>query len=177
MGDSCQHRADATCHSHPRFRYSEDDVVSYVLQLLQGLEYLHSRRIVHLDIKPDNIVISGMNSLKIIDFGSAQTYNPLVLRQLGRRVGTLEYMCEWGTGCGTWGEGWGRYEHAGAQVCLCTGGLGNGEKLSYPWGSRSLLRCWGCLLRVSEGCWAQWESLCAGGQLGDPCRCWDLSGY
>ncbi|XP_049661803.1 striated muscle preferentially expressed protein kinase isoform X3 [Accipiter gentilis] len=75
-----------------RFRYSEDDVVSYVLQLLQGLEYLHSRRIVHLDIKPDNIVISGVNALKIIDFGSAQTYNPLVLRQLGRRVGTLEYM-------------------------------------------------------------------------------------
>ncbi|NXE46612.1 SPEG kinase, partial [Casuarius casuarius] len=75
-----------------RFRYSEDDVVSYVLQLLQGLEYLHSRRIVHLDIKPDNVVISGMNALKIIDFGSAQTYNPLLLRQLGRRVGTLEYM-------------------------------------------------------------------------------------
>ncbi|KAM9235530.1 striated muscle preferentially expressed protein kinase [Leptosomus discolor] len=75
-----------------RFRYSEDDVVSYVLQLLQGLEYLHSRRIVHLDIKPDNVIISGMNALKIIDFGSAQTYNPLVLRQLGRRVGTLEYM-------------------------------------------------------------------------------------
>ncbi|KAM6397098.1 LOW QUALITY PROTEIN: striated muscle preferentially expressed protein kinase [Pluvialis apricaria] len=75
-----------------RFRYSEDDVVSYVLQLLQGLEYLHGRRIVHLDIKPDNVVVSGMNSLKIIDFGSAQTYNPLVLRQLGRRVGTLEFM-------------------------------------------------------------------------------------
>ncbi|XP_067994905.1 striated muscle preferentially expressed protein kinase isoform X2 [Melanerpes formicivorus] len=75
-----------------RFRYSEDDVVNYVLQLLQGLEYLHGRRIVHLDIKPDNVLISGMNALKIIDFGSAQTYNPLVLRQLGRRVGTLEYM-------------------------------------------------------------------------------------
>ncbi|NWV06008.1 SPEG kinase, partial [Ptilonorhynchus violaceus] len=75
-----------------RFRYSEDDVVSYVLQLLQGLEYLHGRRIVHLDIKPDNIIVSGTNALKIIDFGSAQTYNPLVLRQLGRRAGTLEYM-------------------------------------------------------------------------------------
>ncbi|KFW12451.1 Striated muscle-specific serine/threonine-protein kinase, partial [Fulmarus glacialis] len=47
-----------------RFRYSEDDVVSYVLQLLQGLEYLHGRRIVHLDIKPDNVVVSGMNALK-----------------------------------------------------------------------------------------------------------------
>lgn len=97
----------------PRFRYSEDDVVSYVLQLLQGLEYLHGRRIVHLDIKPDNVVVSGTNALKIIDFGSAQTYNPLVLRQLGRRVGTLEYMCEWGRLCsctepgelrGAWGS-------------------------------------------------------------------------
>ncbi|NXK96391.1 SPEG kinase, partial [Formicarius rufipectus] len=75
-----------------RFRYSEDDVVNYILQLLQGLEYLHGRRIVHLDIKPDNIIVSGTNALKIIDFGSAQTYNPLVLRQLGRRAGTLEYM-------------------------------------------------------------------------------------
>ncbi|KYO34851.1 striated muscle preferentially expressed protein kinase-like [Alligator mississippiensis] len=75
-----------------RFRYSEDDVASYLLQVLQGLEYLHGRRIVHLDIKPDNILVSCINTIKIVDFGSAQTYNPLVLRQLGRRVGTLEYM-------------------------------------------------------------------------------------
>lgn len=108
-----------------RFRYSEDDVVSYVLQLLQGLEYLHGRRIVHLDIKPDNVVVSGMNALKIIDFGSAQTYNPLVLRQLGRRVGTLEYMCEWGTG-GAVARGQGMFV---PKVCTCAcalRGLGMG---------------------------------------------------
>nr|XP_020647830.1 striated muscle preferentially expressed protein kinase isoform X2 [Pogona vitticeps] len=79
-------------HLVDRFRYSEDDVVGYVTQILQGLEYLHGRRIIHLDLKPDNIIVSSTNSIKIIDFGSAQTYNPLVLRQLGRRVGTLEYM-------------------------------------------------------------------------------------
>nr|XP_034982660.1 striated muscle preferentially expressed protein kinase isoform X3 [Zootoca vivipara] len=79
-------------HFVDRFRYSEDDVVGYVTQILQGLEYLHGRRIIHLDLKPDNIIVSPTNTLKIIDFGSAQTYNPLVLRQLGRRVGTLEYM-------------------------------------------------------------------------------------
>lgn len=122
----------------PRFRYSEDDVVSYVMQLLQGLEYLHSRRIVHLDIKPDNIIVSGTNALKIIDFGSAQTYNPLVLRQLGRRAGTLEYMCEWGTKSAmAWGSGqgqnWGMLIPNGVHICLCSGRLGNGEEFC-PWG-------------------------------------------
>ncbi|XP_029460871.1 striated muscle preferentially expressed protein kinase [Rhinatrema bivittatum] len=75
-----------------RFRYSEDDVVNYILQILQGLEYLHEHCILHLDIKPDNIIISFMNAVKIIDFGSAQNVSPLVPKQLGRRVGTLEYM-------------------------------------------------------------------------------------
>ncbi|XP_053328120.1 striated muscle preferentially expressed protein kinase isoform X2 [Spea bombifrons] len=75
-----------------RFRYSEDDVVNYILQILQGLEYLHEQKILHLDIKPENIMVSYMNTVKIIDFGSAQTFSPLVLRQLGKRVGTLEFM-------------------------------------------------------------------------------------
>ncbi|KAJ6665501.1 hypothetical protein lerEdw1_003342 [Lerista edwardsae] len=79
-------------HFVDRFRYSEDDVVGYVTQIFQGLEYLHGRRVIHLDLKPDNIIVSSTNTVKIIDFGCAQTYNPLVLRQLGHRVGTLEYM-------------------------------------------------------------------------------------
>lgn len=131
----------------PRFRYSEDDVVSYVLQLLQGLEYLHGRRIVHLDIKPDNIIVSGTNALKIIDFGSAQTYNPLVLRQLGRRAGTLEYMCEWGTRSAV---AWGSGQNCGmlipkvVHVCLWSGELGNGqellEKVGGLWGAGSVCK-------------------------------------
>lgn len=68
--------------------------MGYITQILQGLEYLHGRHIIHLDLKPENIIVSTTNSVKIIDFGSAQTYNPMVLRQLGRRVGTLEYMGE-----------------------------------------------------------------------------------
>lgn len=78
----------------PRFRYSEDDVVGYIVQVLQGLDYLHNRRILHLDIKPENIIITYMNMVKIIDFGSAQTFNPLFLKQFSPPVGTLEYMCK-----------------------------------------------------------------------------------
>lgn len=75
-----------------RFRYSEDDVVVYVVQILQGLDYLHSRRILHLDIKPENIIVTYMNVVKIIDFGSAQNFNPLFLKHYSPRIGTLDYM-------------------------------------------------------------------------------------
>uniref|UniRef100_A0A8C8C8G7 Striated muscle enriched protein kinase b n=1 Tax=Oncorhynchus tshawytscha TaxID=74940 RepID=A0A8C8C8G7_ONCTS len=75
-----------------RFRYSEDDVVCYLVQLLQGLEYLHNRRVLHLDIKPDNVMVTNLNVIKIVDFGSAQNFNPLCLKQYNSSLGTLEYM-------------------------------------------------------------------------------------
>uniref|UniRef100_A0A8B9M096 Striated muscle enriched protein kinase a n=1 Tax=Astyanax mexicanus TaxID=7994 RepID=A0A8B9M096_ASTMX len=74
-----------------RFRYSEDDVVGYIVQILQGLEYLHNCRILHLDIKPDNIIVTELSAIKIIDFGSAQTFNPLSLKHYSKDLGTLEY--------------------------------------------------------------------------------------
>ena len=77
-----------------RFRYSEDDVVAYIVQILQGLDYLHNRRILHLDIKPDNVIVTYMNVVKIIDFGTAQTFNPLFLKQFSPAIGTLDYMCK-----------------------------------------------------------------------------------
>ncbi|XP_041936876.1 striated muscle preferentially expressed protein kinase isoform X1 [Alosa sapidissima] len=74
-----------------RFRYSEDDIVQYLVGILQGLEYLHSRRILHLDIKPDNIMVTNMNVIKIVDLGSAQSFNPLTLRTYSRDLATLEF--------------------------------------------------------------------------------------
>ncbi|XP_062853709.1 striated muscle preferentially expressed protein kinase, partial [Trichomycterus rosablanca] len=74
-----------------RFRYSEDDVVGLLVQILQGLEYLHNHRILHLDIKPDNIMVTNQSIVKIIDFGSAQKFNPLSLKPCSRDLGTLEY--------------------------------------------------------------------------------------
>lgn len=44
----------------------------YFLQLIDGLEYLHSKGIVHKDIKPGNLLLSLDGTLKISDFGVAE---------------------------------------------------------------------------------------------------------
>eukprot|EP00928_Gymnodinium_smaydae_P091010 TRINITY_DN74713_c0_g1_i1.p1 TRINITY_DN74713_c0_g1~~TRINITY_DN74713_c0_g1_i1.p1 ORF type:complete len:403 (+),score=65.59 TRINITY_DN74713_c0_g1_i1:107-1315(+) len=41
-------------------------------QLVNGLSYLHAKRVVHRDIKPDNLLLKDAKHLKIIDFGSAK---------------------------------------------------------------------------------------------------------
>ena len=44
----------------------------YFGQLLEGLEYLHSHRIVHKDIKPGNLLLDTSGVLKIADFGTSE---------------------------------------------------------------------------------------------------------
>ncbi len=47
-------------------------VVSFRLQLLEGVQFLHDHFVAHLDLKPDNILVGGVDSeprLSIIDFG------------------------------------------------------------------------------------------------------------
>lgn len=68
--------------------------MGYLVQILQGVEYLHNRRVLHLDLKPDNIMVTNLNAVKIVDFGSAQSFNPLSLKREDSGAGTLEYMGE-----------------------------------------------------------------------------------
>jgi serine/threonine protein kinase len=53
---------------------TEGLVANYVHQLLLAIEFIHNRNIIHLDIKPENLLITTIPqpTLKLIDFGSAQ---------------------------------------------------------------------------------------------------------
>ncbi len=47
----------------------------FVLQIAEGLDYMHGRDVIHLDIKPENIMVTPDDELKIIDFGLARIKN------------------------------------------------------------------------------------------------------
>ena len=42
---------------------------AYLSQIMEGVQYMHSKRIIHGDLKPDNILISADGSIRIADFG------------------------------------------------------------------------------------------------------------
>ncbi|XP_026870397.2 myosin light chain kinase, smooth muscle [Electrophorus electricus] len=55
------------------FEHTEPTSVGYMCQILQGIEFMHKQSIVHLDLKPENIVCVNRTGtqVKIIDFGLA----------------------------------------------------------------------------------------------------------
>lgn len=55
-----------------RGRFSEEEAKSYVLAILSALEKIHYHGIIHKDISPDNIFLTGKDSVKIFDFGAAK---------------------------------------------------------------------------------------------------------
>ena len=79
-----------------------------LLQIAQGLEYLHSHQVVHLDMKSPNVLIwhfpsphdtrpvrirqSGNVWIKIADYGISQVSTGLTLRVGNSPTGTPGYM-------------------------------------------------------------------------------------
>lgn len=73
------------------YRPEFKDFPEVLVQMLEGLEYSHSRGVIHRDIKPGNVLVSEMGVAKISDFGIAR-FDTSHLTLMGEVLGTPYYM-------------------------------------------------------------------------------------
>jgi len=98
---------------HPSFGKNIELIKFYLLQILAGISYCHQRRILHRDLKPQNLLIDPLrNNLKIADFGLARWFD-ISQNIFSHEVVTLWYRapeillgsCKYGTSIDIWSIG------------------------------------------------------------------------
>eukprot|EP00475_Leptophrys_vorax_P010887 TRINITY_DN17447_c0_g3_i1.p1 TRINITY_DN17447_c0_g3~~TRINITY_DN17447_c0_g3_i1.p1 ORF type:complete len:362 (+),score=110.70 TRINITY_DN17447_c0_g3_i1:99-1088(+) len=71
-------------------RITLEQVKLFMYQLISGIAYCHSHRVLHRDLKPQNLLIGENNCLKLADFGLARAYS-LPIGVITHEVVTLWY--------------------------------------------------------------------------------------
>jgi formylglycine-generating enzyme required for sulfatase activity len=61
-------------------------------QILEAIRYAHHHGVIHRDLKPNNIMITPEEGVKVMDFGIARVLGTERMTREGSFVGTLEYM-------------------------------------------------------------------------------------
>jgi len=79
--------------SDEKFDLTETMATKYLRQILSGLDYMHNINVLHLDLKPENVLCLSkdrLDEVKIIDFGFARKYDPN--KPLRIMFGTPEFV-------------------------------------------------------------------------------------
>ena len=85
-GDDLFNRVSRSC------RLNENRVIKYISQLVEAVYYLHSKNIIHRDIKLENILLDADDNIGLCDFGFA-TILPVGTSRLNKSwIGTFEYV-------------------------------------------------------------------------------------
>ncbi|NWV67106.1 CDK3 kinase, partial [Malurus elegans] len=66
-------------------------VKNYLFQLLQGVSFCHSHRVIHRDLKPQNLLINEAGAIKLADFGLARAFGVPLRTYTHEVVVTLWY--------------------------------------------------------------------------------------
>jgi len=71
--------------------FADDIVIAVTLQIARGLEEAHANNIVHRDIKPQNILVTRNNVIKVTDFGIARAAKSSTLNADPGSMGSVHY--------------------------------------------------------------------------------------
>ncbi len=70
-----------------------DDVLRILREIADALAYTHSLNVLHRDLKPDNVLFTESDTVKLIDFGLARDMDAEAkITKTGFTIGTPEYM-------------------------------------------------------------------------------------
>ncbi|MEA5552931.1 WG repeat-containing protein [Anabaena cylindrica UHCC 0172] len=86
---------DLTNEISPGKKLSESDVIQLLRDILEILVYVHDNKVIHRDIKPDNIMRRKDGKLVLIDFGAIKQINTTIAMKSGSTTRTINI--------GTWG--------------------------------------------------------------------------
>ncbi len=67
-------------------------VVTYVKQVAEALQYAHEQRLIHRDVKPENMLLGPQHEVLLSDFGIALTAHGSTSRSTHNVAGTIVYM-------------------------------------------------------------------------------------
>ncbi len=67
-------------------------VISYVQQIAEALQYAHDEKLIHRDVKPENILLGRRDEVLLSDFGVALMAQTMQYQNVQDLAGTLQYM-------------------------------------------------------------------------------------
>ena len=73
-------------------RLPVDESVAYGIEVGRGLAAAHAQRLIHRDVKPQNVLIDADGRAKVTDFGIARSLESDGLTKTGRVLGTTDYV-------------------------------------------------------------------------------------
>src|SRR6266702_311573 len=78
---------------HPKgTRVPLPTIVSYIKQVASALQYAHDERLVHRDVKPENMLFGVQNQVLLSDFGIATIAHGTASQSVEAMAGTIPYM-------------------------------------------------------------------------------------